>query len=162
MSANPPRRRPWWLGLAVIAIGAVWLQQGYALPKSGGYAGVGPGDFVMLVGAALIVLGLALLAQIARGDSFEPQEAESAEAGARPSRKALLFAAAGAAIPLLTMRPLGFPLTAMLAFALVTRAFGSRRVLFDCAVGLALGIICWLGFTRLGVTLGGALPLAGW
>ena len=162
MSAIPQRRRPWWLGLAVIAIGAVWLQQGYGLPAASGYGGVGPGDFVMLVGAALIVLGLALLAQIARGDSFDPQEAESAEAGARPSRRALLFAAAGAAIPLLTMRPLGFPLTAMLSFALVTHAFGSRRVLLDCAIGLALGAICWLGFTRLGVTLGGALPLAGW
>src|SRR3546814_206310 len=161
MSAIPQRRRPWWLGLAVIAIGAVWLQQGYALPKSGGYAGVGPGDFVMLVGAALIALGLTLLAQIARGDSFEPQEAESAEAGARPSHKALLFAAAGAAIPLLTMRPLGFPLTAMLAFALVTHAFGSRRVLLDCAIGLALGILCLLGFTPLGVSPGSALPLAG-
>lgn len=161
MSATP-QRRPWWLGLAVIALGAVWLQQGYSLPQMGGYAGVGPGDFVMLVGLALIVLGLALLAQIARGASFDPQEAESAEAGARPSRKALAFAAAGAAIPLLTMRPLGFPLTAMLAFALVTHAFGSRRVLLDCAIGLALGIICWLGFSKLGVTLGGALPLAGW
>src|SRR3546814_5822115 len=113
----------------------------------------------MLVGGALVVLGLALLAQIARGDSFDPQEAESAEADARPSRKAFVFAAAGAAIPLLTMRPLGFPLTAMLAFALVTHAFGSRRVLLDCAIGLALGAICWLGFSRLGVTLGGALQI---
>ncbi|MCD0503211.1 tripartite tricarboxylate transporter TctB family protein [Bordetella petrii] len=162
MSATPQRRRPWWLGLLVIALGAVWLQQGYALPKMGGYAGVGPGDFVMLVGLALIVLGLALVAQIARGDTFVPQEAESAEADAPPSRKAFAFAAAGAAIPLLTMKPLGFPLTAMLAFALVTHAFGSRRVLLDCAIGLALGLICWGGFSKLGVTLGGVLPLAGW
>lgn len=162
MSAISQPRRPWWLGLAVIAIGAICLQQAYGLPRASGYAGVGPADFVMLVGAVLIVLGLVLLAQIARGDSFDPQEAESAEAGARPSRKAFAFAAAGAAIPLLTMRPLGFPLTAMLAFALVTHAFGSRRVVLDCAIGLALGAICWLGFSRLGVTLGGALPLAGW
>lgn len=162
MSATPQRRRPWWLGLAVIAIGAVWLQQGYGLPKMGGYAGVGPGDFVMLVGAALIVLGLILIAQIARGEAFNPQEAESAQAEAPPSRRALAFAAAGAAIPLLTMRPLGFPLTAMLAFALVTHAFGSRRILLDCAIGLALGVICWVGFSKLGVTLGGALPLARW
>ncbi|OZI24454.1 hypothetical protein CAL18_02370 [Bordetella genomosp. 7] len=162
MSAVAQRRRPWWLGLAVIAIGAVWLQQGYALPQASGYAGVGPGDFVMLVGAALVVLGLALLAQVARGEAFRPQEAESAQADAPPSRRALVFAAAGAGIPLLTMEPLGFPLTAMLSFALVTHAFGSRRVLFDCIIGLALGSLCWWGFTRLGVTLGGVLPLAGW
>lgn len=162
MSAQIQGRRPWWLGLAVIAIGALWLQQGYGLPAGGGYAGVGPGAFVQIVGLALIGLGLVLIAQIARGASFEPQEAESAQAGARPSCRALVFAAAGAAVPLLTMRPLGFPLTAMLSFALVTHAFGSRRLLMDCAIGLALGLACWAGFGWLGVTLGGALPLAGW
>src|SRR5690606_37745484 len=127
-----------------------------------GYGGVGPGAFVMLVGLVLIVLGLTLIAQIARGDAFEPQAAESAQADAPPSRKAFFYAAAGAAIPLLTMRPLGFPLTAMLAFVLVTHAFGSRRLLLDSVIGLVLGVMCWVGFSWLGVTLGGALPLAGW
>jgi len=161
MSEPMQRRRPWWLGLAVIALGVVWLQQGRALPEMGGYAGVGPGAFVQIVGLALIVLGLVLIAQIARGMSFEPQEAEDAQAGARPSRRALAYAAAGAGVPLLTMQPLGFPLTAMLSFALVTHAFGSRRLMLDCAIGLALGLACWAGFSQLGVTLGGALPLAG-
>jgi len=162
MSTQKHARRPWWLGLAVIAIGAVWLQQGCQLPEAGGYAGVGPGAFVKLVGLALVLLGLALTGQIARGASFAPQESEGAQADAPPSRLALALAMAGAAVPLLTMRELGFPLTAMLAFALVTRAFGSRRLLPDCAIGLALGLACWLGFSRLGVTLGGLLPLAGW
>jgi len=161
MSEQTPVRRPWWLGLVVVAIGALWLQQGSILPELGGYAGVRPGAFVEIVGLALIALGLVLIGQIARGVSFEPQDAENAESGARPSMRALVFAAAGAAIPLLTMRPLGFPLTAMLAFALVTHAFGSRRIVFDCAIGLLLGLGCWAGFTKLGVTLGGALPLAG-
>lgn len=161
MSAST-QRRPWWVGLAVILIGAVWLQQGYALPDAAGYGGVGPGAFVMLVGLVLIVLGLTLIAQIARGAAFEPQAAESAQADAPPSRKAFFYAAAGAAIPLLTMQPLGFPLTAMLAFVLVTHAFGSRRLLLDSVIGLVLGGMCWAGFSWLGVTLGGALPLAGW
>lgn len=161
MSATP-QRRPWWLALVVIVIGAIWLQQGYTLPDAAGYGGVGPGAFVKVIGLVLILLGLALMGQIARGETFEPQAAESAQAHAPASRKALAFAVAGAAIPLLTMQPLGFPLTAMLSFALVTHAFGSRRVVFDCAIGLVLGILCWGGFSWLGVTLGGALPLAGW
>ncbi|WP_144640887.1 tripartite tricarboxylate transporter TctB family protein [Bordetella genomosp. 13] len=161
MSEPMQRHRPWWLGLVVIALGAVWLQQGYALPEMGGYAGVGPGAFVAIVGVALIALGLILIAQIARGMSFEPQEVENAQADAKPSRRALAFAAAGAGVPLLTMETLGFPLTAMLAFALVTHAFGSRRLVLDCVIGLVLGLICWAGFGQLGVTLGGALPLAG-
>jgi len=161
MSATQ-QNRPWWLALVVIVMGAIWLQQGFTLPEEVGYGGVGPGAFVMVIGLVLILLGLILMGQIARGESFNPQEAESAQADSRASVKALAFAVAGAALPLLTMESLGFPLTAMLSFALVTHAFGSRRILFDSAIGLFLGLVCWGGFTWLGVTLGGALPLLGW
>lgn len=157
-----PSRRPWWLGGVIIAIGALWLYQASTLPQLGGYAALGPGFFVSVIGGALIVLGILLLIQIARGETFEAQDAEDAEADATTSWPSLLLAAAGAAVPLLTMQPLGFPLTAMFAFALVTRAFGSRRLVFDCALGLGIGLLCWFGFSRLGVSLGGVLPLAGW
>ncbi len=159
---TPQSRRPWWLGLVIIAIGGLWLYQGNILPQLGGYAALGPGFFVSVIGALLMLCGAILLVQIARGEKFEPQDSEDAEANSKASWPAFFFAAAGCAIPLLTMIPLGFPITAMLSFALVTRAFGSRRILMDCAIGLALGLICWAGFSKLGVSLGGLLPLAGW
>lgn len=159
---TPKTNRPWWLGLIVIAIGLLWFFQGQALPQLGGYAALGPGFFVAAIGAILVVLGIILVVQIARGESFTPQDTENAEADTPASWPALLYAAAGAAIPLLTMQRLGFPLTAMLSFALVTRAFGSRRVILDCFIGLILGSICWVGFSKLGVSLGGFLPLMGW
>jgi len=159
---KPRTHRPWWLGIIVVAIGGLWLYQSTGLPQLGGYAALGPGFFVSVIGVALIVLGGVLLIQIALGESFEAQDSEDAQAGARASWPSLLLAAAGAGIPLLTMEWLGFPLTAMLAFALVTRAFGSRRVVMDCLIGLVIGAVCWLGFSRLGVSLGGVLPLAGW
>ncbi len=155
-------RRPWWLGLAIIGIGAVWLYEGSSLPQLGGYAALGPGFFVTLIGIALIGLGATLLVQIARGEDFQAQDSEDAEASIPASWRALTLAAAAAALPLLTMEPLGFPLTAMASFALVTRAFGSRRIVFDCLIGLVLGAVCWLGFMKLGVNLGGAFPPAGW
>jgi putative tricarboxylic transport membrane protein len=59
------------------------------------------------------------------------------------------------------VRPLGFPVVAAVTFALVARAFGSRRLAFDLALGLGLGIACWLLFSRfLGLALSG-FPLAG-
>lgn len=155
-------RRPWWLGLIVVAIGALWLYEGRSLPQLGGYAALGPGFFVTVIGAALVVFGAILLVQIARGEDFIPQDAEDAETEAPTSWSSLLLAGAAAAVPLLTMIPLGFPLTAMISFALVTRAFGSRRIIFDAAIGLIIGIVCWVGFSKLGVSLGGALPFAGW
>ena len=68
---------------------------------------------------------------------------------------------AGIALPLVAMVPLGFPITAMGTFALVARAFGSRRLGFDLAVGAVIGGVAWWSFSTLGVNLGKALPLLG-
>jgi putative tricarboxylic transport membrane protein len=63
------------------------------------------------------------------------------------------------ASPMLLMTSVGFPLTAALIFAAVTRAFGSRRILFDLAVGAVLSSTSWFVFRWLGVELGSFLPL---
>ena len=52
-------------------------------------------------------------------------------------------------------------LTAMVIFALVARAFGSRKLVQDLITGLILGSLAWLLFDRLGLQLGQFLPIAG-
>jgi putative tricarboxylic transport membrane protein len=153
--------RPWWVGIGVIAIGAVWLFGAASLPQSAQYARIGPGLVVTLVGIGLIVLGGIFLWQVARGETFAPQDAEDAVADAPPDMRALLTAAAAAGLPVVLMRPIGFPITAALSFALVARAFGSRRLLLDIIIGLVLSVVAYFGFIRLGVTLGGFLPFLG-
>jgi putative tricarboxylic transport membrane protein len=64
-------------------------------------------------------------------------------------------------LPSLMMEPLGLPLTASVCFMLVARALGSRRVLLDLLSGFVLGSACWFLFGRLGLQLGGFLPVAG-
>jgi putative tricarboxylic transport membrane protein len=78
------------------------------------------------------------------------------------SRSGFLLATAAAAVPLATMQPVGFPVTAALVFTLVARAFGTRHIVQDLVFGLILGSACWYGFRRLGVDLGGFLPVVGW
>ncbi len=153
--------RPYWLGLGIMAIGAVWLYGAAALPQTAQHAGIGPGLFVTAIGAALVVLGAALTVQIARGEQFSPQDSEDAMSDAPADSVALVTAVAAAALPLFMIRQLGFPLTATLVFALVARAFGSRRLVLDLAIGLALSLIAYFGFVRLGVSLGGFLPVLG-
>jgi putative tricarboxylic transport membrane protein len=153
--------RPWWLGAAVIAVGGVWLSGALRLPQGAQYAQIGPGVFPALIGAGLVVLGVLLLVQIGRGEQFAPQESEDALADAPPSWPALLTALVAVVIPVVAMRRLGFPVTAGLVFATVARAFGSRRLLLDLALGLVLGFVCWYGFSALGVTLGAPLPWLG-
>ena len=52
-----PPARPWWLGVAVIALGLVWLYGALSLPQAATYAVVGPGFFPAVIGAGLVVLG---------------------------------------------------------------------------------------------------------
>lgn len=156
-----PVSRPWWVGLAVIGLGCVWLWGGLSLPQSSRYAAVGPGLFVTLIGAGLVFLGGLLLLQISKGELFAPQESEDASGEERANPVALATAFAAAVIPILTISYLGLPITAMISFTLVARSFGSKRTWLDIIYGAALGSFAWLLFTRLGLQLGGFLPIAG-
>jgi putative tricarboxylic transport membrane protein len=155
-----PPPRPWGLGVGVIVFGLVWLYGALSLPQAATYAVVGPGVFPAAIGAGLVVLGALLLVAVARGERFEPQETEDADVTRLPSRPAFWTTVAAGLIPVLVIRPLGFPVAAALTFALTARAFGSRRLLLDLGVGLALGGACWLLFSRLlGLALPGFPPL---
>jgi putative tricarboxylic transport membrane protein len=153
--------RPWWLGVAVLALGGVCLYGTMGLQQSSRYSVVGPGFFVTAVGVGLVVFGLILLVQIARGERFVSQDEEDATATARADPVALVTAFAAAVIPIFSMDPLGLPVTATVSFTLVARAFGSKRTVMDIIAGAILGTAAWLLFTRLGLQLGGFLPIAG-
>ena len=155
-----PQARPWWLGLAVLALGAVWLHGAWSLPQAATYAVIGPGLFVTVVAVGLLTLGGLLLVQVARGERFEPQEAEDADSDRPPSWRAFWLTAAAGAVPIALIPLLGFPVAAALTFALTARAFGSARLGLDLLIGLVLGAACWLLFSRLlGLPLPGVLPI---
>jgi putative tricarboxylic transport membrane protein len=163
--ANPeavaPAARPWWLGIAVILMGCVCLYASTTLPATAQYAAVGPGMFVTVAGGGLLVLGILLLIQIARGERFEPQDTENAAGNLPMDKPAFFTALAATLVPALAMETLGLPITAMVSFMLVARAFGSKKTLMDLITGVILGAVCWFLFSRLGLQLGGFLPLAG-
>lgn len=155
------RKGPWWLGLGVIFMGAVCFYASTELSTTAQYAAIGPGMFVVGVGLGLVVLGVLLLIQIAQGEVFEPEEAENAVPGQRMDKRAFFTALLAAVLPALIMEILGLPVTAMLSFMLVARAFGSKRIVSDLAVGFVLAALCWFMFGWLGLQLGGFFPLAG-
>jgi putative tricarboxylic transport membrane protein len=148
------KSRPVWLGLAVLGMGALWLNGARGIASTTNFVGVGPAAMVIAVGVGLVILGFLLTVQAWRGELVP-------EADAPPSHRAFLLAFAGVALPLATIQWLGFPLTAMLSFTLVTHAFGSRRTLLDLAIGFVLSAAAWWGFSHLGISLGGFLPLLG-
>lgn len=154
-------RRPWWIGIAVFAVGAIWTAGALKLPLSDRLSGLGPGAFVIIVGIALMLLGLVLLYQIARGEKFEAADSEDALADAPASLPALAMAGAAVLLPAALMGTLGFPLTGAISYTLVTRALGARNIAASFVIGALLSSACWYGFTKLGVQLGSFLPFGG-
>jgi putative tricarboxylic transport membrane protein len=152
-------RRPWWVGFAIIAIGSVWLYGASTLSQSSSISGVGPGIFVTLIGVALIVCGVVLVVQLS--GAVDDRAALAEDGAEKTPFQAVPFVTALVAVasPTLLMTSIGFPLTASLIFAAVTHAFGSRRILFDLAVGAVLSSTSWFVFRWLGVELGSFLPL---
>lgn len=153
--------RPYWIGLGLIAIGAVWLFNAAGLPQGARYAAVGPGLFVTLAGGALVLLGAILIVQIRMGENFQPQDAEEADGDARMDKRAFLTALLAVALPIATMGALGLPFTATMSFMLVANAFGSRRWWLDLVWGGMLATLAWLLFAQLGLQLGRFFPPLG-
>lgn len=153
--------RPYWLSVVIIGLGLVCLMGGLSLPAASRYAGIGPGAFPIFIGAALMFLGLLLAIQIYRGVNFTAQGTENADLDLPMNPKAFLLALVAAGLPILTLKTFGLPLTAMVSFTLVARSFGSAKPGWDLLTGLILGVLSWFLFDRLGLQLGGLLPIAG-
>lgn len=153
--------RPYGLALGTMAWGAIVLYKAAELPQFDQYAYVGPGFLPSVIGAGLVILGLMLGVQIHRGVRFEEQGAEDVPEGHSVSYTALGLAAVAAALPMATMIPLGFVLTCTGTFVLIAAAFQSRRWLFNTVLGLFFSLLCWWLFRKLGVQLGGLLPIMG-
>lgn len=157
-SSRPAWARPWWLPGGIVCFGLVLLYGSSQLGQTDSYSHIGPGLFVTIIGIALVVLGVALGVQIARGASFAPSECEDAEADGPTKIGPFLTAVAATAAPLVLMQPAGFPVTAAVVFAGVARAFGSARIFLDLATGAGLGTLAWFFFAWLGVNLGPFFP----
>lgn len=153
--------RPYWIAAATVGWGAVVLWKAAELPQFDQYAHVGPGFMPSAVGFGLILLGLMLALQIRRGVSFEEQSAEDVSEDHHVSYKALGLVALACALPMLTMKPLGFVVTCAGCFVLIAAAFKSRRWHLDIVIGLGFALLCWWLFRKLGVQLGGLLPMMG-
>ena len=135
---------------AVCALGLFFVAGSFSIAGDAQYAGVGPRVFPVVIGSALLVLGAAFGASAWRHRA--PAESEPVRRGA------LAWIVAGLALAIVTMQPLGFPVAAAVVFAFTARGFGSRRLGRDVVMGLALGAVIYVVFSRgLGVSLPGGV-----
>lgn len=153
--------RPYWIAAGTMGWGAIVTWKAAELPQFDQYAGIGPGFMPSAVGIVLIFLGLLLALQIYRGVRFEEQGAEDVNDDHSVSYRALGLSALACALPMLTMKPLGFVITCTGCFVLIAAAFKSRHHALNILIGAGFSLLCWWIFRKLGVQLGGLLPMMG-
>jgi putative tricarboxylic transport membrane protein len=162
MPVTRARRGPIALAVALLAGVAIAAWQVTLISEPTVGVGVGPRAMPAALVALLAALGAAYLWSALRGRQADllDDPTESAQPGAG-SRVALL--ALGLATILLLTPLAGIGVACSLAFALVARAFGSRRALHDLVVGVLFVFVAWFVFDRLlGVQLGRFASFVPW
>lgn len=139
------------LGGGVLALGVFVLVQTVRLEVGPAHAAVGPRLFPFLIAGGLIVIGLALLREAVFGHIAH-------ESGFELDWLAVALVSAGLLAQMLLLDLLGWVLATTLLFVAAARAFGSRRLLVDAVIGLALAGLAHVIFTSaLGLRLPGGV-----
>jgi putative tricarboxylic transport membrane protein len=136
--------------LAFLALGLAVLGCAFAIPRGALAEGtdVGPRAFPLLVGAGLTISAAVNAVQCFRGRDPEQDEQAREEARVTEWRPAALLVAALAAY-LLTLEFFGYWQTTAVLFTVVARILGSRRLLRDVLLGLAVALVSYALFDRL-------------
>jgi putative tricarboxylic transport membrane protein len=144
---RPPRAE---LGLAafVAAVGVFLLVQTASLRVPATSNVVGPKLFPNLVGVALLVAGALLAVEVLRGRVAEPEAGEDVDPSRPTDWRTLGLLLAALLVHLLLMLLVGYVLAAAALFSGAAFALGSRRWLRDAAVGVLLGVVLYVAFTR--------------
>jgi len=128
------------LGVLLLGIGATVVA--WRLPEAGGYARIGPNVVPRIVSAALILLGIWLLAEVFTGGFRARVPDDPTERGEHAFIwSAFAWVSAGLIVQMALVHTAGFVIAAAALFACVARGFGSARWLRDLAIGLVLGLL---------------------
>jgi putative tricarboxylic transport membrane protein len=135
------------LGGGVLALGLFVAIETTQLRVGPSHATVGPTLFPFLVAGGLLLIGALVLYQAFFGHVAH-------EGGFQLDFGAVGIISAGLVAQMLLLERLGWIPASTLLFAVVARAFGSRRVLVDVAIGVALTALAFVVFNwGLGLSL---------
>ncbi|GAA3564948.1 tripartite tricarboxylate transporter TctB family protein [Nonomuraea rosea] len=156
----------WWrpeLGLAVVVLGlGVFVVIGTLdVSAAGSQLGIGPRFFPMLVGGAMVLIGLFYVIDVLRGGRGDPEESEDVDVDA-PADWRSVGLVSGIFLAFATLlNVLGWIIGASLLFFGLSVVLGAEHKLRAAGISVAVGLATYLLFVKgLGVALPGG-PLAG-
>ena len=152
-------RRPE-LGLAVVVLGlGVFVIAGTLdVSAAASQLGIGPRFFPMLVGGAMVLVGLFYVIDVLRGGHGDPEESEDVDVDAPADWRSVglvsgIFLAFAA-----LLNVLGWIIGASLLFFGLSLALGAEHKVRAAVVAVVMGIATYLLFVKgLGVSLPGGL-----
>ncbi|MEW1838864.1 tripartite tricarboxylate transporter TctB family protein [Nonomuraea angiospora] len=147
------------VSLGFLAAAVVVLAQAFAIPQGEGYQAVGPRAFPLLVGVGLAVVSIVGVVQAFRPGpppaTSDTVDVGVGEASEKPHWPSVLLLIGSLAAYALLLVPAGYWQATTAFFVAVARVLGSRRLVRDVLVGLALALATYFLFDRL---LGISLP----
>jgi len=124
----------------VVLVDALGLDPGFADQPVQPYA------FSYAIGSVLVVLGVLLAVATWRGDVAQPEEGEDVDLSGGLDWSTLLQLVAVIVVAVALIDWLGWAIVGAFLFAASARILGSRRLLLDIGVGIALSLLTWYGF----------------
>lgn len=142
------------LGAAfLLFVGAIAVSQALRIGQSAGYSVVGPRFFPLVVSFGLLGLGMIFLLRTTLWPDLELAQEVSQEE-ATTHWLTVIWLLLALVVYAFLLGPMGYTLATALFFPVVARVLGSRQPLRDLIIGLTLGLVVYLVFTRvLGVRL---------
>jgi putative tricarboxylic transport membrane protein len=128
------------LGFGVLALGLFIAVQTWQMQVAGSQAAVGPRLFPFLVAGGLVLVAAALLREAFFGHVAH-------EGGFELDWLAVLLVSAGLVVQMLLLEWVGWIVAATILFVLTARAFMSRRLVADAALGLGLAALTFVVFS---------------
>ncbi|MEV6040379.1 tripartite tricarboxylate transporter TctB family protein [Nonomuraea sp. NPDC052116] len=156
----------WWrpeLGLAVVVLGLGVLVVIGTLDVSAAASqlGIGPRFFPMLVGGAMVLIGLFYVADVIRGGHGDPEESEDVDVEAPTDWRSVGLVSGIFLAFTALLNVLGWIIGASLLFFGLSLALGAEHKARTAVISVVVGLATYLLFVKgLGVSLPGGL-LAG-
>ncbi len=149
------------IGIAVLALSVFFFTGLPGISDDAGYAGLSPRFVPTLVAIGLAVCGALLTWQGVRGGFRNMPEEDTELPSAPHNLRGFLWVSAGLVANMALIGTLGFVLSSTLLMVCVARGYGSRRLVRDALIGLAVTLPMWALFEfLLGINLP-LLPVAG-
>ncbi|ALA18386.1 MULTISPECIES: tripartite tricarboxylate transporter TctB family protein [Chelatococcus] len=129
------------IAAGLLALAGAVARDAMGMGAVSSYAGIGPSAASWAVAAGLAALAAGTIVAAVRGKIPVPEQSDNA---------AVLTILAGIAAMIATITAGGGFIPAMaLLFGLTARGFGRRALATDLGIGVVLGLLVYLGFTKL-------------